>query len=284
MLSGKGGTGKSSFTAAFASFQSPVVVADCDVEAADLFLLFQPQEQQSYPFLGRPRAHILRARCIQCGQCVEACRFRAIENTDQGPVVKLTSCEGCGLCARMCPEQAIEMASTGGSYWHTGESRFGPLIYGQLGIGEEMSGKLVAKLREKADEVALQNKSEMILVDGPPGIGCPVIASITGNDLAVLVTEPSRSGLSDLKRVLQLSRSFRIPVAVIINKCDLNPDMGDQIQHFCTQEKIPVIGQVPFDWAFAKAMERQLSVPEYAPTSPITQQMMGIWQGIMKLL
>jgi MinD superfamily P-loop ATPase len=271
IISGKGGTGKTSLTGSLAAKMPNAIFTDCDVDAADLYLLLEPDIHVRHPFPGGSTAVIDQEKCTSCDICRQLCRFDAIREKDGVYSVSDFNCEGCELCMHACPEKAIHMVQEDTSEWFESDTRFGPMIHARLGIGEDLSGKLVAQLRERAREVAKEKNADYILTDGPPGVGCPVIASITGADLAIAITEPTMSGLGDLKRVHQLSGHFKIPLKVIINKSDINEEMAQQIANYCRENEIEMIAQIPYDKVFLDAMIHRQTLPEYSPENRLTE-------------
>ncbi len=259
IISGKGGTGKTSLTGAFASLAGSMVLADCDVDAADLHLILEPQIRQRHNFSGGSQARIDRQACLECGCCLTACRFDAIHNFRIDPIL----CEGCGVCAQICPMDAIRFEPTINGEWYISDTRLGPMVHARLGIAEENSGKLVTEVRKAAKQIAHQQQADYLLVDGSPGIGCPVIASLSGAHLAVIVTEPTISGLHDLERVLDLTAHFGVAAAVIINKADINPGKCNEIENHCERRDIPVVGIIPYDESFTKAQTEKMTLIEY---------------------
>ena len=218
ILSGKGGTGKTSITSALASIAKNAVFADCDVDASDLFLILKPEIKDEFTFFGGFKADIIQDKCTKCGLCKELCRFNAINNKNGKIKIDYFSCEGCKLCYRACPENAINMLQRKDSRWYISNTRFGSMIHAKLGIAEDNSGKLVTEIRKNAKKLAQENKNDYILIDGPPGIGCPVISSVTGATNILIVTEPTQSGMHDLERLIKLSSNFKIkPAVVLIN-------------------------------------------------------------------
>ena len=280
IISGKGGTGKSCVAAAFASLVSPVVLADCDVETANLFLLFDPLPEETQVFSGGRSAHIDRSLCTNCGLCMEYCRFDAIQLSDAQVSIQEVSCEGCGLCSRVCPRQAIAMVNNDRSRLYSGSFRHGQMVYARLAPGEDNSGKLVGLVREKASSIALAKQVEDILIDGPPGIGCPVMSAITGVDRVVIVTEPSMSGLLDLQRVLEVVNGFGPRTWVILNKYDLHPAMARKIESFCRKSGTALAGKLPFDPLVPEAMVHCKSIIEWAPHSRFARELKKIWNTI----
>jgi len=273
ILSGKGGTGKTSIVASFAVLARDKVLADCDVDAADLHLLLQPTTRRNEEFWSGQVAFIDKEKCTQCGLCQDVCRFGAIKDYSVDEV----SCEGCGLCPRVCPAGAIVMQPCMAGYWFVSDTRHGPLVHARLGIAQENSGKLVTLVRVNARRVVEEQGLDCIVSDGPPGIGCPAVASLTGADLALLVTEPTLSGIHDLERVLGLCRYFDIPAMVCINKCDLNGDNSRRIEGYCRDQGIEVAARVPFDNVVTEAIVRGLPVVEYS-SNKVTQEIENLWQ------
>jgi len=286
VISGKGGTGKTSIVAAFAALAKNAVFADCDVDAADLHLVLEPDVKQTSDFSGGKQASIIAEKCIGCGKCKELCRFDAI-NLD-GPAndivaktftVDPVSCEGCKVCVEFCPADAIEFKDAINGQWFISDTRFGTMVHAKLGIAEENSGKLVFLIRKETKRIAEEQKKDLIIVDGSPGIGCPVIASITGADLVLIVTEPTLSGKHDLERVAELAAGFNIPVLVAINKFDLNSDMAEQIEKDVLKQNIKVVGKIRYDKAFTKAQIMKTSVVEYT-SGAVTEDVKALWRNV----
>jgi len=276
VISGKGGTGKTVITAAFAAIAKSVVMADCDVDAADLHLLLAPEIKERYHFKSGRTAKIDPDKCISCGKCMEVCRFQAVNgNFEIDPVL----CEGCAFCSFVCSEGAIEMKEDVTGEWFISDTRFAPMVHATLGIAEENSGKLVSLVRNKAKELAQNSGSDFVVIDGSPGIGCPVIASISGTDLVLVVTEPTMSGLHDADRVIDVVRHFKIPVKLLINKYDLNKDMSGEIEDYCKKESIEVVGKIPFDENVVKAMVEGKTIIEYS-NSDTTRAIKEAWHAI----
>lgn len=264
VISGKGGTGKTTLTAAFASLAENAVIADCDVDAADMHLILKPLVLKKEDYCGLEVARIDPKLCIECGKCIEFCKYEAVtEKFDIDPY----SCEGCTVCTIVCPRGAVFMEKRISGQAFYSETRFGPMAHAQLGIGEEASGKLVSVVRSSARELAEQYDKDLIIIDGPPGAGCSAIAAITGTDLVLAVVEPTVSGIHDLKRVLELSIHFMIPAVVCINKYDINEENTRLIEKFCTELEIPVLGRLPYDDIATKAMLQGQTVIEYTKSS-----------------
>jgi len=279
VLSGKGGTGKTSILGSFAALSEKKVLADCDVDAADLHLLLNPSVREQEEFWSGQIATIDEEECTRCGLCEQLCRFDAIADYTVDPV----ACEGCGFCARICPVSAITMQEELAGNYFVSETKYGPLVHARLGIAKENSGKLVAQVRKKAKEVAEREGLEYILSDGPPGIGCPVISSISGVDLALLVTEPTLSGIHDLKRVQGVLRHFGIQSAVCINKWDLNEENTLNIEHYCSEEGVLVVSKIPYDDVFTEAMVHGVPVVEYAK-GPVADEIEHMWASLVRFL
>ena len=274
VISGKGGTGKSSISAAFATLNKKVVLADCDVDAANLHILFDPTHEEEEIYISGELAVIDYDKCTNCGLCISYCRFDALDYNDENLVeVDDIYCDGCQLCFRVCPKEAIEMVKNDKSRMYSGTFRNGKMVYGKLAPGEENSGKLVSRVREKAKEIAQNHNLETIIIDGPPGIGCAVISSITGVDYVIVVTEPTISGLHDLKRTLEITEKFSVKTRVIINKNDLNFQVSKEIENYCSSRNIPVIASLPFHPQVVEAMINKKSIVEFAPNSLIAKQL-----------
>jgi len=286
VISGKGGTGKTSMVAAFAALAKNAVLADCDVDAADLHLVLNPMIKQTTDFSGGKQAFIIAEKCTGCGKCRDMCRFDAIhfegpanEMVDKTFTVDPVSCEGCKVCVEFCPVEAIEFNDSINGQWFISDTRFGPMVHAKLGIAEENSGKLVTTIRKEAKKIAQEQKRDLLIVDGSPGIGCPVIASITGADLVLVVTEPTLSGRHDLDRVAQLAANFGIEMLVCINKADINPQIADQITEDARQRGVKVITKILYDEAFTKAQIIKASVVEYTGGA-ITEQIKALWRKV----
>ncbi|MFZ3138192.1 MAG: ATP-binding protein [Thermodesulfovibrionales bacterium] len=279
IASGKGGTGKTTLTAAFAHLADNAMIADCDVDAADLHLILTPDIIRQEPFYGGQLPSIDYDRCTQCGLCEQQCRFGAIQAVKVDPV----SCEGCGVCAYVCPEQAISMKERLSGNWFLSETREGWMVHARLGIAAENSGKLVSMVRQQAKELAEKEKKNLVIIDGPPGIGCPVIASIGGVNLVLVVTEPTLSGIHDLKRILEVATHFNIPAMVCVNKCDINAENTLAIEGYCAGKGIAIAGSIPYAPEVTKAMLNGLSVVEY-PCAQVTVEVKRIWRKVEEYL
>jgi len=275
VLSGKGGTGKTTVTASFAVLAGESVIVDCDVDAANLHLLLHPEVETSQEFYTK-RAEIDPEKCTECGLCERECRFGAISEFKVDPIL----CEGCGVCALICPVDAARLSNRVSGYTYLSETRFGLMCHARLLPGESNSGKLVALVRENAKKVTEGRDLGLILIDGAPGIGCPVIASVTGIDLGVIVTEPTMSGLHDMKRALGLLGHFGIPALVCINKYDLNREKAEEIAEFCAENDIEVVGLIPFDPEVTRAMVAGLPVVEHAPEAPASNAIKEMWSRL----
>jgi len=265
IISGKGGTGKTSFAASLAYLGgSDVVVVDCDVDAADMHLLLKPDFAKSEEFFSGELAVIDQEKCIKCGKCKEVCRFDAIPIINNQYIVDPLSCEGCGYCARVCPVNAITNEDLNVGNWYISNTKINnTLVHAKLGIGADNSGKLVAKVKDEAKKIAVSTNKDYIIVDGSPGIGCPVVSSLSGANFVVLVTEPSASGLHDLKRVYELVKKFHIKAGCIINKADINKDKVEEVKSFLKEENIEYIADFPYDIDFTKAMIKGETIVEY---------------------
>ncbi len=275
VISGKGGTGKTTMAASLAYLaQGKTVVADCDVDAPDLHLILKPEIEETSDFMGLQVARIDPDKCIQCGECEENCRFDAIRNFEVDP----RHCEGCKVCTLVCPESAVEMINSVSGHAYISKTRFGTMIHAELFPGEEASGKLVTMVREIAQKVAERESKDLVLIDGSPGIGCPVIASITGIDLALIMTEPTLSGIHDLERIIAVTNHFGVPAMVCINKYDLNLDVSRKIEESCQEMGAELGGRLPFDPGVVEAMVAEKSVSEMGgkTSDAITE----IWKAI----
>lgn len=280
VVSGKGGTGKTSITAAFASLAHKSVLCDADVDAADLHLLMTPTVRKKRDFMGGCLAEIRKDDCVECDRCRELCRFEAIS---EDYVVDAINCEGCGVCVDLCPEQAINFPVQKCGEWFISDTRFGPMVHARLGIAEENSGKLVSLVRQETKKLAEERGREFILTDGPPGIGCPVISSIGGATALAIIVEPTVSGLHDMKRVAELAGHFKVPGIVCVNKYDLNMEMTKKIEAYGLERNMTLLGRIPFDPVFTWAMIEGKNVLEYAPDSEAAQSIREAWQKIMSL-
>jgi MinD superfamily P-loop ATPase len=320
VISGKGGTGKTSVVASFAALADSIVLADCDVDAADLHLVLDPEIIRRESFSGGKRARIDPDRCIGCGKCAELCRFGAISlapadastvnsacsnckracpartNSDIQAMICASheagglpfaidpvTCEGCGVCAWFCPVDAIEFGPVVNGEWYVSETRHGPMVHAKLGVAEENSGKLVSIVRRKAGRIAEQRGLDTVLIDGSPGIGCPVIASITGADLALIVTEPTLSGLHDLGRIADVARHFEVSCLVCVNKWDINPDMTTEIEHHAGERGLSLAGRVRYDRAVTDAQIHKQAVVEYQQNG-CAEDIREVWGAVKRAL
>jgi MinD superfamily P-loop ATPase len=279
VISGKGGTGKTSLVASFAALAGRSVLADCDVDAADLHLVVQPEIMSTSDFVGGKRAAIDRDACNDCDECLSLCRYNAIDVGVGGKVVNPIACEGCGVCAWFCPERAIEMADVVAGEWYVSETRLGPMVHARLNPAGENSGRLVSLLRAEARSIADERDIDTVLVDGSPGIGCPVIASITGADLVLVVTEPTLSGLHDLERVIGLTRHFGIRAMVAVNKFDLNEDNSREAEVLATTSGAGVAGRIRFDPAVTRSQVEGVSLVEYSRNGAAAD-IAEVWQRV----
>lgn len=284
VVSGKGGTGKTSLVASFAALAENKVLADCDVDAADLHLILDPEIRRREAFVGGKRARILEDRCSACGMCADLCRFGAVRAPDGKGVagsygIDAVSCEGCGVCAWNCPDEAIRMEDAVSGEWFISDTRYGPMVHARLGIAEENSGKLVSLVRSHARRIAKEGGRDLVIVDGSPGIGCPVIASLTGADLVLVVTEPTVSGKHDLERISALTRHFGIPTVVCINKWDLCSPVAQEIEADADRQEMRLVGRIRYDQAVTRAQIVGTSVVEYT-CGAIAEEIKAVWRHV----
>jgi len=282
ILSGKGGTGKTTVTAALthlAAQDHQIVLADADVDAANLGLVLSPVTQETHDFTGGRVAVVDAAHCIACGRCAEVCRFDAVVPGDTYSVDPI-ACEGCAACFYECPANAISMQPQRAGQWFVATTRYGPLYHAHLFAGQENSGKLVTLVKQMARLRTFDDEADLLLVDGPPGIGCAVIAALSGADLALIVTEPTVSGVHDLERALGLATHFQIPAAVLLNKADLSAVQAETITTYCAANNIPLVGRLPYDSAVTDAMVR--GEPITASDSPAAEALRAAWAVLQK--
>lgn len=282
VLSGKGGTGKTSITAALAVLAENSVITDCDVDAADLHLIVSPEVYKSEHFASGAKAVIDGKTCTGCGLCMDLCRFGAIGYENHLYYTDEYACEGCGLCVEACPVDAVTIQKYENNRIYFSNSRFGPMVYGKLGVAEENSGKLVSKIRQYAKETAIKAGAKFILTDGPPGIGCPVISSVTGSDMVLAVTEPTQSGWHDLQRLMEMISRFKTPLFVVINKFDLNEDMTRMIERNLDERGIRVLGKIPYDETIITALLDGKAMNEYMPLGNTSNELLKIWEVVQE--
>ena len=280
IISGKGGTGKTMFTSSLASIVKNKVMVDCDVDAADLHLILKPKVLERNDFYGGKKAHIDNSICSGCGKCYEVCRFDAVSKDFH---IDSIACEGCGFCARMCPENAIEMRDAFSGEWFVSDTEYGKMVHAKLGIAEENSGKLVARIRKIAGEMAEADGLDYVIIDGPPGTGCPVIASITATDIAVVVSEPSLSGIHDLMRVADIADHFKIRLGVIINKYDINLKNTLELEAKCRDRSIEIFGRIPFSECVPKAIVKGVPPINFCQEG-VGEAIESIWHHIVDTL
>lgn len=286
VLSGKGGAGKTSVTAALAHLASQEMamsLADADVDAANLELVLGPEREATHDFASGLLAHVDAATCIACGECATACRFDAIHpsSATEGAAYEVdpVACEGCAACHYRCPVDAIEMTEPVVGQWFLSRTPYGPLYHAHLFAGGENSGKLVTLVKQQARLRALDDALPLVLVDGPPGIGCPVISALSGATLALLVVEPTPAGAHDLARVLELTRHFEVPALALLNKADLSAERAAEIEAFCTRQQTPIVGRLPYDPIVTEAMVNGQAVTAYTD-APVTQALHAAWAEI----
>ncbi len=280
IVSGKGGTGKTTISAAFVAIAENIVMADCDVDAPDLHILLAPEILEKEDFISSRIAVIDKGLCTECGLCQKSCRFDAITVPEIHPI----GCEGCGVCEFVCPEGAITMHDRVSGRQFKSKTRFGYMAHAKLLPGEGNSGKLVTEVRQQAKAFADETNHNLILIDGSPGIGCPVIATVAGLKLGVIVTEPTLSGIHDMKRVLDLMRRFNVRTTVIVNKYDINLDNTENIVQFCKENDVEILGRIPFDRVMTDSMVMGTTLPEFAPDHQITQSLREMWAKIQTMV
>ena len=281
IISGKGGTGKTSLASSFATLSENKIMVDCDVDAADLHLILKPEIKKTTEFFSGKKSEIIKEKCIQCGKCIEVCRFDAISKDF---IVNKIGCEGCGACFYQCPVGAINFEQTKSGDWFESDTRFCKLVHAKLGIAEENSGKLVSEIRNYARLLTHREGQNLIIVDGSPGIGCPVIASISGASLVVVITEPTLSGLHDAERVLKLTKHFHITACMCVNKFDINLKMTKNIEDFCKKENIEIVGKIPYSKDFTNAMIKEQSLIEFSPDGEISEKIKTMWGKLWEKL
>jgi len=281
VLSGKGGTGKTCLSAAFAALCSNVVVADCDVDAANLNLILQTGNAHEEKFITGQKAVIDRKTCLNCGVCIPYCRFNAISYVNELVTISETSCDGCMLCLRICVNGTITMVPSDNSRWYSGTFSNGYMVHARLQPGEENSGKLVNKVRKQALELAQENACNIIIIDGPPGTGCPAISSLTGAKKVIVITEPTCSGFHDMKRIIELIEKFSVKPYLVINKYDLNLEISRQIEEWCLVRNISLPGKIGFDQDIVEAMVNCKSIVEWKPESKTSKEIITIWNNVI---
>ena len=278
ILSGKGGTGKTTITASFAALAQNIVIADCDVDAPDLHMLLHPQTIKTQEFRGSKLAVIDRSKCTECASCKNSCRFHAINDHLQ---IDPFYCEGCGVCAVVCPEEAISLHERISGYAFISKTKYGTMSHARLNPGEANSGKLVTLVRHNSRQIAKEENRDLILIDGPPGIGCPVIASVTGVDAGLVVTEPTMSGIHDLDRALRLLNHFGTSPLVCVNSYDINRKNTEKIVKYCKKNKIEVAGKIPFDSIVTKAMVAGKTIVEHSPENTVSHNIKATWENVL---
>ena len=277
LISGKGGTGKTMLTASFAALSKNAVFADCDVDAADLHIILEPEVIERHEFSGSKIAIIDPEKCNHCGACISVCRFDAISKEF---VVDPLSCEGCGVCFHICPSKVIKMKEKVSGEWFISKTKYGPFVHAKLGIAEENSGKLVSVVRQNAKLIAEKENRDLIIIDGPPGIGCPVISSITGADIVLIVTEPTLSGMHDMARVIEVAQHFKVNTFVVINKYDLNIEMTEEIEKYCQKNGVHLVGRIMYDSKVPEAIVNKKTTVEYYD-GEVAEQIKDVWEAIM---
>jgi MinD superfamily P-loop ATPase len=276
VISGKGGTGKTILTASFAALAEKACFVDCDVDAADLHLLLHPTLKEKHVFRSGSTARIDKDKCRECGECIDTCRFVAISDDY---VVDPISCEGCAICSYICPSQAISMEENISGEWYISATKYGPFVHAKLGIAEENSGKLVMQIRQAAQSIATAERLEYVIIDGPPGIGCPVIASLSGVDLALVVTEPTIAGIHDMERILDVTDHFSITAKIVINKYDINLKNSKFITEICQGRNVEVLARLPFSEEIVQSMVRGIPMTEFSRDG-VAEAISDLWQTL----
>ncbi|MCK5081347.1 MAG: ATP-binding protein [Candidatus Omnitrophica bacterium] len=276
VISGKGGTGKTVMAGALAALAKNKIMVDCDVDAANLHLILSPEIKEKHIFQGGTVAYIEKDLCSECGQCVDVCRFDAIS---EDFVVDPISCEGCEFCGLVCPVGAMQIKEKISGEWYISDTKYGPFVHAKLGIAEDNSGKLVALIKQKAKEIAEEQKLSWLIIDGAPGIGCPVIASLSGVHCALVVTEPTLSGLHDAERVIKVARQFGADVKLVVNKYDLNKDMTAKIEDYCRENDIQLIGKIGFDENIVRAVVDGKTIMD-CPDGKTKSEVVKIWDAL----
>jgi len=276
VISGKGGTGKTVLTASFAVLAKNAVFADCDVDAADLHLLLKPETKERYAFRSVKTAKIDKKLCQECGKCIDICRFNAIRKDF---IIDSISCEGCGICSLICPAEAIRMEENISGEWFISETKYGPMVHARLGIAEENSGKLVTLVRQNAKKIAEEKNRDYVIIDGPPGIGCPVIASLVNVDLALIVTEPTLSGIHDMERIADVTKHFGVSTKAIINKYDINLENTKNIRKICKSRDMEVLAELPFSENVSRSLVKSMPIIEFC-NDQIAKDIAILWKRI----
>lgn len=292
VVSGKGGTGKTSVVAALAVQAQRLVVADCDVDASNLHLVLQPSVRQRHEFSGGKVARIIPDLCTACGTCEEVCRYDAVHRRAAGPQnnevafhIEPLACEGCGVCVWLCPTEAIAFEAVVNGEWYVSDTRVGPMLHARLGAGAENSGKLVTLIRQRARALAGEELVDLLLVDGPPGIGCPVIASLSGADATLIVAEPTAAGYHDFERIADLASHFDVPAALCVNKCDLDAQVTERLQAAAAERQIPCLGRIRYDRIFDQAQRQQASVLELESDGDgAAADLRALWHNLQPLV
>lgn len=276
VISGKGGTGKTVLTASFAALAKRACFVDCDVDAADLHLLLHPVIKEKHVFKSGSTARIDKHSCRECGECIDICRFSAISNDC---IIDPISCEGCGICSIVCPNQAISMEENLSGEWYVSATKYGPFVHARLGIAEENSGKLVMQIRQVAQSIAKDERLDYVIIDGPPGIGCPVIASLSGVDMALIVTEPTMAGIHDMERILEVTDHFSIPAKVVVNKYDINLENTESITQRCNRRDVEVLAHLPFSEKVVQSMVQGVPMTEFSDNG-VAKAICDLWLAL----
>lgn len=285
VVSGKGGTGKTFFTASLAALVKDKIMVDCDVDATNLYILLHPEIKKEEVFKGGYEAEIKDELCIKCGKCLAICRFEAVKTVKNstGTIEKIFidpfSCEGCGACSLGCPVEAISITEKESGKFYISDTKYGPFVFAKLDIAAENSGKLVTKVKKEAYKLAEEKNVDYIIIDGPPGIGCPVIATLSGTDLALIITEPTLSGMSDMERVIEVAAFFGIEIKVVVNKYNLNTENTAKIEKMCKEKRINIAGYIPFSEKVPESIVQTVPYVEFSEDN-ISEAIKDIWENI----
>src|SRR6056297_228665 len=282
IISGKGGTGKTTLAGSLSVLFENHIIADCDVDSSNMHLILKPKINETKQYKAGHKAEIVESKCIGCGKCQQVCRYNAIYKKENGKYsVDSFACEGCKACVLVCPTKAVDFVLNHPGDYFISETKYGPFVHAELKPGEEMSGGLVAQVRKQALKMAVDERKAFVIIDGAPGIGCPATSSLTGTDYAILVTEPTVSGIHDMERMMEVIKHFKIPFSVVINRYDMNEEKSKEIEEFCNQKNISVLGKIAFDKAVNRANSNEMPVVE-CEDSKAAEAIRGIFQELTR--